>query len=520
MKLFSDWRVLSVLAIPVVLGITGCDKQSSEGVENGPSNVGVVSHAHATVGETCFICDASKRDSGRLWCAEHSRYENRCWICQPQLEDKTRAFCKEHYLYEDECFLCHPEIKDGEKALEKPEKESDSENSPTALNDGLFCAEHNLPEHECGICQPQLASALDVGQELKIRFESELSAEKAGVTTVIPHTAESQASVHAVCEVTYNENKLARITPLVSGIVKRVLVDLGAVVKSGDPLVELHSPEVAKAKATYVSAVVDAELKDVACKREAALAQKNISSQREYQEAEAACETAKLAESSARQTLKNYGFTDTEIENISQSRETSALFFVRAPFVGTLVERSAVVGEAKRPGDTIFTLADLSKMWLSLSIAPDQAAMVNEGLTVRAAFSRDNGTETTGTLTWVSPSIDEQTRMLQGRAVVDNTTLQLRAGMFGDAQILLSAQHSGVGIPKDAIQRYEDKPFVFVKSANDLYSLRRVGIEPSSENLIAVVSGVKHDESVVVNGAFTVMSEFLKSRLGAGCVDD
>lgn len=515
-----DWRRISVLALVAILGVTGCNKRDSVDAEHQDSDGDITAHVHATVAETCFICDASKREAGRLWCAEHSRYEDRCWICQPQLEDKTRAFCKEHFLYEDECFLCHPELKKDDEPEETPEKESANTGRPAAYHQDLFCKEHNVAERECGICQPQLAAALGAGHELKVRFESELSAKKAGVGTVTPRSIRSQASVHAVCEVSYDENKLARITPLASGIVRRVLVDLGAVVESGDALVEIHSPEVAKAKAAYISAVVDAELKDVACKREADLAKKKISSDRDFQEAEAAFKTAQLAESTARQTLQNYGFTDTEIDEIKTTQVTTALFFVRAPYNGTLVEREAVVGEATQPGDNLFTLADLSKMWLSLSIPADRTTLVEKGLKVTATFARENGIATNGELTWVSPSIDEKSRMLRGRAVVDNTDLRLRAGMFGDAQILLSAKHSALGIPKGAIQRYESNPFVFVKLEDDLYSLRRVVIEQSSDNLVAVVSGLQLHEPVVVDGAFTVMSEFLKSRLGAGCVDD
>ena len=515
-----DWRGTSVMAIVAILGITGCNKQDSVEAEHEDSDGDIIAHVHASVAETCFICDASKREASRLWCAEHSRYEDRCWICQPQLEDKSRAYCKEHFLYEDECFLCHPELKEDNETEENPEKEGANMGIPAAAHDELFCNEHNVAERECGICQPQLAAALGAGHELKVRFESKLSAEKAGVGTVKPRSIQSQASIHAVCEVSYNENKLARITPLASGIIKRVLVDLGTVVESWDALVEIHSPEVARAKAAYISAVVDAELKDVACKREADLAKKKISSERDFQEAEAACKTAKLAENTARQTLKNYGFTDAEIEEIKTTQETTALFSVRAPYNGTLVERDAVAGEATQPGDNLFTLADLSKMWLSLSIPADRTTLVEKGLKVKATFARENGVATNGELTWVSPSIDERTRMLRGRAVVDNTDLRLRAGMFGDAQILLSSEHSALGIPKGAIQRYENNPFVFVKLEDDLYSLRRVVVEPSSDNLAAVVSGLQLHEPVVVDGAFTVMSEFLKSRLGAGCVDD
>lgn len=66
---------------------------------------------HDAPKEWCFICDASLREKGRLWCKEHDRYEDRCWECHPDQQDKSRLWCKEHSLYEDECSLCHPELK-------------------------------------------------------------------------------------------------------------------------------------------------------------------------------------------------------------------------------------------------------------------------------------------------------------------------------------------------------------------------------------------------------------------------
>ena len=513
-------RWTKVLMILSTIGFIGCSNQTSENIEPEASSTELTSHAHATTDETCFICDASKREAGRLWCSEHGRYEDRCWICQPQLEDKARAYCKEHFLYEDECFLCHPELKNENEDMETTPEESAKVSIPKTLHNELFCNEHNLPERECGICQPQLAGALESGNELKVRFESKLSSEKAGIQTVKARSIQTQASVQAVCEVSYNENKLAKITPLASGIVKRVLVDLGTKVNTGDVLVEIHSTEVAKAKAAYISAAVDAELKEIACKREEGLVRKKISSERDFQEADAACKMAKLTESTTLQSLQNFGFTSTEIANIKNKQETSAVLFVRAPFSGTLVERQAVVGEAMQPGNNLFVLSDLSNMWLSLSIPADRSAIVKQGLKIKATFSGAPSATTTGELTWLSPSIDERSRMIKGRAVVDNKNRQLRAGMFGDVQILLSAEHSAIGVPKGAIQHHENNPFVFVKLEDDLFSLRRVVVEPSSGNHVAVLSGLQKNEPVVVNGAFTVMSEFLKSRLGAGCVDD
>jgi membrane fusion protein, heavy metal efflux system len=93
--------------------ITGCGQPKtdgeiakSEGHDHSlDTQLTAAPHHHELAGETCFICDASKRDQGRLWCKEHDRYEDRCWLCHPELEDKSRLWCREHSLYEDECFL-------------------------------------------------------------------------------------------------------------------------------------------------------------------------------------------------------------------------------------------------------------------------------------------------------------------------------------------------------------------------------------------------------------------------------
>jgi membrane fusion protein, heavy metal efflux system len=476
-------------------------------------------HSHAKSGETCFICDSSKREAGRLWCKEHSRYENRCWLCQPQLEEKSRLYCEEHGLYEDECHLCRPGLETDD---EGGEEKSSRAVPPSGGASELFCNEHQVPEVECGICQPQLAVGLGPGVELKVRFESVHSADKAGIRTVPARATEAQASVSALCEVSYNENELARITPLASGLVRRVLVDVGKHVQTGDVLLELHSADVASAKSEFISAAVDLNLKEVACKRERRLSERKISSDKEVQEADAACRTAELMLSTTRQRLLNYGFTAEEVETISSNQDSSAVLLVRAPYGGTIVERDAVVGEAVSPGDSLLTLANLETMWLSLSVPADRAHLVEAGQQVSASFDGHPGLSPVGELTWVNMAIDERTRMLRARAVVDNSARALKAGLFGDAQVMVAGAGEATAVPRAAIQRYEGEPYVFVKLEDDLYSLRRVALSegtPAGE-YVAILSGLAPDEPVVVEGAFTVMSEFLKSRLGAGCVDD
>lgn len=99
-----SWNWSLVVAVFLVIGtLSACKSTPEEHAGENPAD-----HTHAEAGETCFICDASKRDPKRLWCTEHGRYEDRCWECQPQLRDKKRLYCTEHGVYEDECPICHP----------------------------------------------------------------------------------------------------------------------------------------------------------------------------------------------------------------------------------------------------------------------------------------------------------------------------------------------------------------------------------------------------------------------------
>ena len=141
MKHSPAWLVCALAGASLLA--SGCGKPESpteEGRADHSSGSQAVSgstaHSHDSPEETCFICDPSKRDKGRLWCKGHGRYEDRCWLCHPELEDKDRLFCAEHALYEDECFLCHPELRSGDESVRsKPSTEAGGENGAAAL----FC---------------------------------------------------------------------------------------------------------------------------------------------------------------------------------------------------------------------------------------------------------------------------------------------------------------------------------------------------------------------------------------------
>lgn len=466
-------------------------------------------HGHSA-DETCFICDPAKRDAGRLWCSEHARYEDRCWICQPQLEDADRAYCEEHFLYEDECHLCNPALL--------------GDASATSSRDGapaLFCHEHGVDEIECGICQPQLAGTLKAGESLLVRMPSARSAELAGLTLEHPNRGTASALISLLGEVRYNGNRLAKLTPLAPGVITDIRVDVGDQVEEGQILAVINSVAVAQAKSAYLSKIAEVEARTTVFEREQKLVNENIAARRDLQDAQAALKLAELEVRRTHQQLINLGFTESEVADIAAEQSSSSDLYVRAPFAGNVVERTAVLGEAADSEESLFEIADLSTMWIELAVPEEQAFQIERGGEIVASVRALPELEIPGQITWISPRIDERTRMVRARATVQNDRGILRHGMFTEVSAMIGGTSNSLLVPGEAVHEIDGTSFVFVRQEPDLFAVRRVDVGPRSPSgTVAVLAGLNETEAVVSGGSFTMKTEFLKSRLGAGCVDD
>ncbi len=469
----------------------------------------------------CFICDPTLREPGRLWCEEHDRYEDRCFICHPEIKEADRLWCAEHNLYEDECVFCHPELRDTQNKSQENEAGNHEESKDQTLSSNeLQCTEHGVLEKECGICHPDEIDTLLPGQGLKIRLESTESALKAGIKTSLPTMDNSLAGLVVLSRVSYDLNHLAHVTPLAAGVIQKVLANVGDNVSKGQVLVEIVSPEIARSKSDYLSALANEALKELVFKREKGLVEKKISSQQEYEQALAEYRVAGNTTMMTRQQLLNYGLPEEQISETTETRSTSSHLQVLAPFSGTLVERHAVAGEAVKPGDTLFTLADLSSMWLELAIPEDKIAPLEIGDPVEATFDAYPGVNAHGRLIWLASSIDEQSRMMKARAIASNPGSILKHGMFGQVRFSPQQNHQGLHVPVDALHDFDGKSFIFIRLSDDLFEIRRVTLGGKDTTRVEILEGVTAQEDVVTAHSFTLKSEFLKSRLGAGCVDD
>ena len=475
--------------------------------------------AHGDPKELCFICDASLRDEGRLWCREHNRYEDRCFECHPELRDESRLWCEEHSLYEDECFLCHPELLVEDSVLPEEAEVSSDGGDEFGLSD-LMCEEHGILERECGICHPELLEYCPPYQGMKVRLSSAISAAKAGVVVGHPTPREMTDSVDCFAELEFDQNHLANITSLSRGIVKSVAVDLGSRVERGDLMATLTSATIGEAQGVYLQALAEHELRTEELARERDLLAQRIASERQFQVVETAHRASAVAVKQARQRLLVLGFDDGQIETLASQRSTPGLLELRAPFPGEVIERTAVQGAVVEVAEPLFTLVDTSGLWAMVNIPESEISRVSLGQPVSLTVDSLPDYEVTGELTWLSPRVDERTRLVRGRVEVQNTDRRLKAHMFARARIVTDLAVEAVVVPSSAVQNVSGTPVVFIRSSEDLFEARPVTLGIEQGGRVEVSVGLTLQDDVVMSGGFALKSQLLASRLGAGCVDE
>ena len=369
-----------------------------------------------------------------------------------------------------------------------------------------MCDEHGVPEAECAVCQPNRVATLTPGESLKVRLPSTNSTALVGVETALPETGAVAEGIECVAEVSYNQNKLAQIAAPVGGIIQSVDVDLGTRVEERQTVAKIWSAAIAEA-------VAKAVLSHQTLDRERKLRADRVTSEKDFQEAEA-------AHRSACQQLRTLGFSEAQVEDLSGKPQEEVLMEVRAPFAGEIVERMAVRGARVETGRPLFTLVDHSTVWAMLQVPEAALARVSVGQTVELRVDWLPGKVFKGQLTWIGPAVDERTRMARARAEFANPDRLLKDKMFATARILTRQAAAAMLVPRSAIQRVEGQPVVFVKLAADLFDARAVQLGATFNGRQEVLAGLNARDQIAVSRAFALKSAMLMSRLGAGCAED
>ncbi len=310
-------------------------------------------------------------------------------------------------------------------------------------------------------------------------------------------------------EVVVNPDSIAHITPRVPGVVRKVHKGLGDVVKSGDLLAVLDSRELAEAKAGFLAASERLDLARSNLEREKYLHEREISSEQEYLEARQAEAEARISLQSAQQRLAAIGLAEHEIQSLKdQPDQVLTRYEMRAPFDGVVVQKHVTLGEMLGDDSLPFVIADLSDVWIVLTVYQKDLAAIGPGQ--RAHIVATHGlAESTGTIEYVSPILDQHTRTTTARVVMPNGG-EWRPGLFVTARVLVERVNASVVVPKTAIQTMDGEQVVFVETS-DGFAVRHVRTGRSDAESVEILDGLDPGERYVTKGGFVLKAELDKA---------
>ncbi len=286
--------------------------------------------------------------------------------------------------------------------------------------------------------------------------------------------------------VRFDESRWTDVNVRTEGWIRKLYVERsGAVVQRGQPLLAIYSPELATAQAEYLLAV---RTRDAMAARQAST------------------EQADLLVSAARQRLARWDIPDDHLAALTDRREVAPLITFRSPVTGIVMEKRAVDGMRVMPGDSLYRIVDASVVWVEADVYESDVAMVRVGQRAEVTFDAWSGETFTGKVSWIAPTMDEQTRTAKVRLELPNRGGRLKPGMFAQA-VLLSSVPRGPVVPADALLDTGGRQFVFVTDGAGYFEPRAIKTGHRIEGLVQVLDGVKPGEQVASSATFFVDSE-------------
>lgn len=315
-----------------------------------------------------------------------------------------------------------------------------------------------------------------------------------------------------------NENRLAHLSARVPGRIVAVYANLGDRVKAGDRLLLLDSPAFGEAQLEYRKARTTLSVMEQALERAQALLDRGAIGAGEHQRREADYENARADLHEAEEKLHLLGMTEREIQQLAAKtlpHAEVARVSLRAPFTGAVIERNATIGEVVDPNTTLFTVADLSTIWVRADFPEQQVGRLKTGLTIEVRVSAYPDTMFHGTITYVGAVIDPTTRTVTARAEMSNADGRLRPEMFAEVTVVTDEQ-SVLSVPRTAVQQVGSRTVVFVMRGPRRYESREVTLGQASSEYIQVVAGLTSGDEVVTQGSYALKSELLREQMPTG----
>jgi RND family efflux transporter MFP subunit len=303
------------------------------------------------------------------------------------------------------------------------------------------------------------------------------------------------------------------VTPIADGIVRQVRVVLGDHVRSGQPLAVIFSSELAEAETQYLAYMAELDAEHKKLQRTQNLVRLGAASQQEEEEVVATHKAHEAHVRAALERLKLLGAGERQIAALTDAEQIDSSITVPAPIDGVVLARMANLGLVVSKAQELFTVADLSTVWIMGSLNEKDFASVHVGSAARITTPAYAGRVWNGRVTYIDPQVDPNTRTAQARIEVANPHESLRFQMYVDVEF---TSQGGVGptVPAAAVQSIGDRQFVFlpIKGSEGSFTMRAVRLGPAANGYYAVLEGLKPDDEVVTEGSFILKAEGVRQH--------
>lgn len=322
---------------------------------------------------------------------------------------------------------------------------------------------------------------------------------------------------------------IERIYSPIDGKITNVFVEPGAILKVGQPIVQIKSDAISQIQLEFLEKIldIDANINELRAQynlslqnynRERTLYNEKISSRADYEAANAQLRKDKanldalsIKRSSLinvyRQRLAVYGGT---IDNVIKTKQIYPYITIKATKNGVLLERKVNPGEIVEQNRELFNLADLKTIWLVGYAFEKDSPYLHLGEAVTGTI--EESTETiNGVLSYVSPILDNTTKTLEVRADIPNKNFKIKPNMYAEMYVNTGIAHV-LAIPTDAVEKFGDYNFAYVKIAPHTYEERKVETGKKNDQYTEVLSGIKAGEEVVTRGSFELLGESIKKQ--------
>lgn len=323
---------------------------------------------------------------------------------------------------------------------------------------------------------------------------------------------EVRDTLRVPARVEVDEQRVARIGATVTGRIAEVYGILGQDVTRGEVLAKVNSAELAEAQLTYLKAFAQVELQSRAVERAKLLLSADVIGSAELQKRENDLFSAQVERLAAQDQLQLLGMSERAVKELAKRRDINSMMPVTATLGGTVIERKVTQGQVVQPADALFTVADLSHVWVVAEVPEQQADLVREGKEVEVEIPALQDRRIMGRLIFVGDTVNPETRTVMVRTDVSNAGRDIKPAML--ASMLIQGRPTArLVVPAAAVVREDNKDYVFVRTGAMQFRLTPVTLGVESGGVRPVKSGLNEKDAVVTDGAFHLNNERKRKEL-------